>query len=249
MVEEMMTIRLISGEAGKSMNYANLALNCPHDYINPEGVCTACGIVCQQIYGNEGPIYFNTRANEKSILKDMESFDLSDDIKNKAEEIFGKLNSATKRGNRRKQLIFFCIYNAYNEVGNPQDPKRIAEMVGIRTSEMTKALSMFSEAQTGYKPPSIHVNALHFLPQYCNDLNLTEDTTNEILNFAQKILDRDPDLKETFPQKVAAGILSYYAKINGITIDKRFYSKMVQLSDVTINNMRKYIEKLDNLNA
>ena len=139
----------------------------------------------------------------------------------KAEEIFGKLNSATKRGNRRKQLVFFCIYNAYNELLLPQDPKQIASVVGIKNSEMTKALSMFSEAQTGYQPPAIHVTAIDLLPKYCDNLGLPSDMITDVLAFAQKILNVDTELKETFPQKVAAGILLYYATTNGINRIRR----------------------------
>lgn len=222
-------------------------LNCTHEFIGADGVCSTCGIVCQQLYGTEGPIYNMGRGSEKSIMKDMESIHVPDDIKLKAEEIFMKLNSATKRGQRRKQLVFFCIYNAYNEIGDPQDPRHIAGLVGIKNSEMTKALSMFSEAQTGYKPPAIHVTAMDLLPKYCDSMGLSEETVKDVINFAQKILDRDPDLKETFPQKVAAGILLYYATTNGIIIkNKKEYAKMIQLSEVTINNMYKYISKLDN---
>lgn len=224
----------------------SLAISCAHEYLNQEGVCTTCGTVCQQLYGAETPLYLATKGSEKSILRDMDNIMIPDEIKVKAEEIFGKLNSATKRGNRRKQLVFFCIYNAYNELLLPQDPKQIASVVGIKNSEMTKALSMFSEAQTGYQPPAIHVTAIDLLPKYCDNLGLPSDMVTDILAFAQKILNVDTELKETFPQKVAAGILLYYATTNGINLNKKEYAKMIQLSEVTINSMYKYIARLDN---
>ena len=225
----------------------SLAISCAHEHLN-EGVCTTCGTVCQQLYGAEVPLYLATKGSERSILRDMDNIMIPDEIKIKAEEIFGKLNSATKRGNRRKQLVFFCIYNAYNESLLPQDPKQIAYVVGIKNSEMTKALSMFSEAQTGYQPPAIHVTALDLLPKYCENLGLPTDMINDVLAFAQKVLNLDTELKETFPQKVAAGILLYYATTNGINLNKKEYAKMIQLSEVTINSMYKYIARLDNRN-
>lgn len=223
---------------------------CQHGAVSIDGSCSECGLVLESVCDGMRPQmaadYTNISCHDRSILKDMEPLDIPDAVKLRAEEIFKKLNAATKRGNRRKQLIFFCIRNAYNELGLPQDPKRVADKVGIKNSEMTRALSMCSEVQTGYKPTPVRVNALHFLPQYCTDLNMTEETTQGVVDFGRKILEFSPSLQETFPQKVAAGILAYYAKINGITIDKKYYANLVQLSDVTINNMRKTIEKLDN---
>lgn len=223
-----------------------LAATCKHQYLDIDSNCVECGMFCQQLYGTEGPIHVAGKSNDRSILKDMENIAIPDEIKIKAEEIFSKLNSATKRGNRRKQLVFFCIYNAYNELQYPQDPKQIAVLVGIKNSEMTKALSMFSEAQTGYKPPSVQVTALDLLPQYCVSLGLRDDAISDVLNFAKKILQIDPELNETFPQKVAAGILLYYATINGITVNKKEYAIMIQLSEVTINSMYKQVARLDN---
>ena len=224
----------------------SLVVTCKHQYLDQDNNCVECGLLCQQLYGADGPIHNASKNNDRSIIKDMESIAIPDEIKIKAEEIFGKLNSATKRGNRRKQLVFFCIYNAYNELQYPQDPKQIAILVGIKNSEMTKALSMFSEAQTGYKPPSIQITALDLLPQYCVNLGLREDAVLDVLAFANKILQIDLELNETFPQKVAAGILLYYATINGIKVDKKEYAKMIQLSEVTINSMYKQVARLDN---
>lgn len=222
-------------------------LECQHDFLTMEGSCANCGMIISEL-NQDGSGYAVSRNSEKSILKEMDNFTLSDDVKLKAESIFGKLNPQTKRGNRRKQLIFFCIYSALLELGIPQDPKKIAQLVGIKTSEMTKALSMYSQSQTGYKPPLVFITPLNFIPQYCEALQLSPETIQDVLNFAQGILDKDPTLKEKFPQKIAAGILLYYLTINGIQVNKKEYAKMIQLSEVTINNIYKQILNLHNSN-
>lgn len=233
-------------EAKTKTGLSLIMVSCKHISLDMNGNCIECGMECEQLFGTEGPVHNAPKGNERSILKDMENIAVPDEIKIKAEEIFNKLNATTKRGNRRKQLVFFCIYNAYNELGYPQDPKQIAILVGIKNSEMTKALSMCSEAQTGYKPPSVQITALDLLPQYCENLGLRDDTVPDVIEFAMKILAIDTELNETFPQKVAAGILLYYATINGIKIDKKEYAKMIQLSEVTINSMYKQVARIDN---
>jgi transcription initiation factor TFIIIB Brf1 subunit/transcription initiation factor TFIIB len=223
-------------------------LNCLHEYIDGNGNCTQCGKFHQQIYGLDRPTISNGKGSEKSIMKDMQNMALPDEIKIRAEEIFGRLNCATKRGNRRKQLVFFCVHNAYIEFGDPQDPKTLAEIVDIKPSEMTKAFSTFSEAQTGYKPQIIQITAIDLLPQYCEKLNFLPEMVEETIAFARRILEIDPELNETYPQKVASGILYYYAETHGMLMSKREYARMMKLSEVTITNMYKYIAKIDNDN-
>lgn len=218
---------------------------CQHEFLNSNGSCSTCGVVIVE-FNQDDREYASSKTSEKSILKEMENIPLPEEIKIKAEEIFNKLNPQTKRGNRRKQLIFFCIHSAYLELGNPQDPKKIAQLVGIKNSKMTKSLSMYSQAQTGYKPPLIFVTPLDFIPQYCEMLKLTEETTQDVKLFAETILQKDTTLKQKFPQKIAAGILLYYLTINGIQINKKEYAKVIQLSEVTINNIYKQIVSLHN---
>ena len=217
-------------------------ISCTHEYKNTEGLCTRCGLLCQTFEETTGDL----KVSSKSIRSDMENLPVPEDIKSRAELIFLRLKAVTKRGNRRKQLVFFCIYEAYKEVGTPQDPKKIASVVGIKSSEMTKALSMFSEVQTGYKSKFIHVDPKDLLPGYAEQLTLPKETIEELLKFAEEIINKDPELKEKFPQKVASGILKYYLEINGATLNMKEYAKIIQLSEVTINSMYKSIVKIHN---
>jgi transcription initiation factor TFIIIB Brf1 subunit/transcription initiation factor TFIIB len=223
----------------------NELVECQHTSLNTEGYCETCGLKLQRLYANES-ITQIIKHSDRSITKDLETLSIPEDIKHKAVEIFLKLNAMTKRGNKRKQLIFFCIYNAYNELGYPQDPRSIAKIAGIKNNEMTKALSSFSEAQTGYRPPDMVVTAKVYLPKYCESLNLSEETQRGVMEFADTILAKDPNLQENFPQKVAAGILLYYLTIHGINVNKKDYAKIFDLSEVTVTNMYKYVAKVDN---
>lgn len=218
------------------------SLQCAHETLS-EGFCTICGIKCDQLFEDQPS---TTSTAEKSIMKDLDNLPVPDFIKRKANEVFLKLNSVTKKGNRRRQLIFFCLNSAYAEEHIPIDPKTVAEMVGIPASEMTRALSAFSEAQTGYHPVQQLMLPTDFIPVYCRELNFTEETIADVVQFAHGILKKDPELIETYPQKVAAGILLYYCNINGVDIDRDEYARMIKLSVVTIANMAKAISLLDN---
>jgi len=183
---------------------------------------------------------------EKSILPDLETVEVSETIKVKAEEIFQQLRCTTKRGHRRKLLIFFCLLNAHRECGICIDPKLLAIKVGINPSEATKASSMFSESQTGYRPKLVKISALNIIPEYCQVLNFDTDTIEQVLELGREILAKDPTLEEAKPQNVATGVLVYFCQINGVVFPKKELSKALNLSEVTINSITKRVNIIHN---
>jgi len=86
----------------------------------------------------------------KSILQDMVSFDISPDIKEKANDVYNMLDISTKRGGRRKKVVFFCLYEAHRLMRIPIDPKDLAKIVGIGKNHISKAFTMCSPIETAY---------------------------------------------------------------------------------------------------
>lgn len=201
--------------------------------------------------GNGGKVEYTKchsipKSADRSIMNDLEKLNLPEDVKLEAERIFHRLSTSTKRGKRRKKLLFYCIFNAYNMLGQPQDPKFIAELVDISPTEMTKAFSMCSEIQTNYRPPNIHKTPLDFLPQHIQRVGLDSTCTDDIMALGSEVLLKDPELYEHYPQVVAAGILLYYLTINGISVDKKKFAELFRRSEMTIVKMFKRISQVHN---
>lgn len=202
------------------------------------------------IYSNHSSEYTNChvvpKLSQRTILQDLEKIDIPDIVKKESERIFQELKTSTKRGRRRKKLLFYCIFNAYNLLGKPQDPKIIAELVGISPTEITKSFSMCSESQTKYRPPTVFHSPVDFIPQYLKDVGLDDGCLDAVTDLADRILNKEPELKENYPQVVAAGILLYYMTINGVEVNKKEYAKIIRRSEMTISKMFKRIWKIDN---
>lgn len=188
-----------------------------------------------------------TKKTDKSILPDLDKLNIPDDIRIEAEGVFRELKTNTKRGRRRRKLLFYCIFVAYTKLGQPKDPKTIADMVGISSTEMTKAFSMCSESQTNYKSPIVHWSPMDFIPEYLEQIGLEMDCLDDVMKLSQNILDKDPDLYESYPQVVAGGILMYYMTINGvININKKRFAEVLKKSEMTISKMYKRIAQVHN---
>ena len=200
-----------------------------------------------EVESNELQTQIPSQEHEKfrNLVQDLKALDFPDEIKKQANQIFMSMNCPTKRSKKRKLLLFFCIYSAYMELGIPQIPNIIAKKVSISPSEVSKAMALFSESQTGYHPPYMLITPLHYLPEYCTKLGFTNPTKELVYDMAKKIMDKDRTLVEESPQKISAGIIQFFMVMNGIQFKKREFAKMFGFSEVTINNIFKRIVSID----
>ena len=188
---------------------------------------------------------YETPEKFKNLASDLKGLDFPDDIKKTANQIFMSMNCPTKRSKKRKLLLFFCIYSAYMELGIPQIPNIIAKKVNISPSEVSKAMALFSESQTGYHPPYMLITPIHYLPDYCAKLGFAEETKEMVYELAKNIMEKDKTLMEESPQKISAGIIQFFMVMNGIQFKKKEFAKMFGFSEVTINNIFKRIVAVD----
>lgn len=228
------------------------------DYLDEEDEEFEDETIGKHLYYTSQPEYstFHSIAKvpERSILPDLKRLEVPDDVRMEAESIFQKLETKTKRGKRRKKLLFYCIFKAYKNLKQPKDPKVIAEMVDIPQREIKKAFSMFSAAQTSYSSRAVFHSPSEFIPEYHKSLGLSEDCLPDIIDFVEEILELDQKIKsnsklsEDYPQVVAAGILLYWL-INkqSMNVNKKHYtSQIVRRSEMTISKMYRRIGEIYN---
>jgi transcription initiation factor TFIIIB Brf1 subunit/transcription initiation factor TFIIB len=189
--------------------------------------------------------YSYTTKNNRNIIVDLQPYDFTDEIKHRANFIYNKMKLSVRKANKRKFLLFFCVYSAYKEFNMPVNPVYLGQIFELKQGQMQKTLSMFSPLQTGYKPVQRTISAIDYIPDYCTQLQL-EEYTDDLINFTTKILDKHHSLKQDVPQTVAAGILKYYLIINGIElVDKKLLSDITVRSETTIDSMYKKISEMD----
>jgi len=177
----------------------------------------------------------------RSLMNDFNGLRFSNEIKQKANEIYMKMRCPTKRSKKRKLLIFYCIYCAHEEMGIVKNPYEIAYQVGIPISEIPKAMTLFSCINTGYNPPDIKKSPMHYLPDYCRRLGFDDNTKEMIIEMINKIIEKDKTLLDEAPQKFLAGVLKSFMTFNGIEYNKEYFSMLFVYSDVTLNNITKKI--------
>lgn len=205
-------------------------------YDNTTGEQQFCGG-----YGEWGHVISHT---ERSILPDLKPYPFPDDIKNQADVIYNKMRYQVRRGKIRFQMLFFCVYCSHLELGRDVNPIQLGAQFGLTPGEVQRCDSLFSPLQTGYKPPSKNASPLSYLPDYCREMDLSQENIMEI---AANILKKDSTLYQENPQTVAAGLLRYYTVTHGITTDDPLkITRVTSRSNVTIDGMFRRISTIDN---
>ncbi len=182
----------------------------------------------------------------KSIRPEIVELGFPENIMEKADEIYHSIDAGTRRGKRRKCLLFYCIYQSHKNLGIPVDPRSIIVSFGLRTGDMTEALSGFSELNTGFVPSNLYISPIDLLPTYARKMELREDSIQALVEFGADVLKNNPSLLDKFPQTVASGLLKYYLSIQGINLDMKAFAEIIGLSEATINTTCKLITTLDN---
>lgn len=185
--------------------------------------------------------------NERSILLDLKPYAFTDDIKNQADIIYNKMYHRVRRGKIRFQMLFFCVYCAHLELGRDVNPLELGSKFGLTPGEIQRCDSLFSPLQTGYRPPPTNTTPLRYIPEYCEKLGLSSETTADVIRMAKTLLQKDPSLLQDHPVSIAAGTVKYYTVIHGINIeDPQLLSQITSRSFVTIDQIYKRIAIIDN---
>lgn len=204
----------------------------------------------QQCYNGseEHPEFTNShcisKSSEKTLKGDLKKAGFPINIVAKADEIFSKMSCGMKRGSRKCQLMFFCVREAYNTLGIPEDPARLASMCGISRSEISKSLSMCAPSKTNYKAALVRYGPSDFIRVYYQkiiDLGVIEPSDNflqSVEDICHEVLEVDTSLRDEKPQTVAAAILVFYLGILGYSVEKKKYNDIFNFSEMTIQKLR-----------
>jgi hypothetical protein len=133
------------------------------------------------------------------------------------------------------------VIQAYAELDTVIDPSHFLPKFGLQGGDRTKALSDFSEMNTGYAPKMVDVSAASMAEFYLNILGFKVEEFDTFFKFLDNILAADPGLRGKFPQTVAAGALKYYFTTNGITINNKHFCSKICRSEATVNTMNTHI--------
>jgi len=204
---------------------------CQHIHIE-DGVCVNCQIVIK----HQIKILVKNGKHVPTIEADLEKLSISYTVKHTAMGIHSIImknqNYPIYRDPNRTKLIFFCLYQALQKIGDKPSPYVVADMLGMQKKNISNALSMCGQVQTGYVKTIIFATPGDRLPDICRRMNLSDESVNEMTIMCKQVCDNLMEIDNEKPSQVAGIIVLYYMTINGISYDEEIFCQLLNIKKV-----------------
>lgn len=187
-----------------------------------------------------------TRCNNYNILKCIED-DAKIMYKNISEckHIMGKNRGKNIiiRGVNRKSLIAACVFFACKKKGKTRSPKEIANIFGLKFTEITKGCKTFIKLiRLSQTVMNISASAPeHFVTRFCEELKISKKYSDDAMRIAHNIQKLNIASVHT-PLTIATGSIYMMILINNLDVSKKIIAQKFNVSEVTITKAYKKIE-------
>lgn len=213
-------------------------------------VCVDCGQCIQKLFNQHREWKSQqTRPNvdEKNIFKDVENIHFSEHIVQIANALYIQVTKdKIYRGNARRGIIAACVFYAFKVIGKPLIYKKIIKLFNINKKIGLKGLKFVSiNAPKNSVIHKTQITPLTYIEYYMDELQASENDIDHIKNLYHIIEQcQIQKLNRSRPQSVASGIVYYWLLEENRKITLKTFSKIAELSELTIVKIQKDIKEL-----
>lgn len=152
------------------------------------------------------------------------------------------------RGKNRISVIAGCILYACRKKNKTRSPKEIAELFGLRYTEITKGCKIFQKLaklkEIDYK--FTFTKPEHFITRFCEELKIKNDFIIQAIQISNNVQKLQIASVHT-PLSLATGSIYMMIHLNGLNIQKKSIADKFNVSQVTIAKAFKKIEPFVNI--
>lgn len=152
------------------------------------------------------------------------------------------------RGKNRKSVIAGCILFACRKKNKTRSPKEIAELFGLKYTEITKGCKIFQklaklkqmEFKVQFTKPE------HFITRFCEELKIKDNYAKQAIQISDNVQKLQIASVHT-PLSLATGSIFLMIHLNGLNIQKKIIAEKFNVSQVTIAKAFKKLEPFINI--
>lgn len=168
---------------------------------------------------------------------------LSPEITLRANNIYRLLPSEIKASRLVNQIVYLVVSEAYKSLQIFYDPLALAQQLGV-----TSLNALLKKAsRMGYSPVICHYTPHGKLREYMRFMGIREEHHEDLSKMVDLVLDRHPQLHEKTPQSVAAGVVCFFAYINGYEYDEANFAAQSGVSVNIIKAIKKKVSQAHDL--
>lgn len=183
------------------------------------------------------------KLEETGIYKEVEKYGFDKRVVEVANDIFLKVtrDKQTVRSRHRQGLIVACIFNAFQEIGEPRDCETITSVMGIKQNSIVLnglkqvMISGRFKRSPGYKPITVET----FIERILTELKATKEDKEYVKTFyTTKIKGNSTIMDRAKPQSVAAAVVYYWlTKECNHSMTPQEYVKVAKISPLTVSRI------------
>lgn len=175
-------------------------------------------------------------AKKLSIRAELDQYNLSDEIKERAEEICEMVFKKNVRKDNRTNLLFYCIYEAFKTINESVNPYEIGKMLGMDRKQMVRAINQ--NTFMGHRHKNVLSDPTRFFEMLIRRTPLTSDEVKPIIETYDIVIEADQKIKEGSPILVSAAVVCFHMKTNGVTNEGMTFDESIDFFCAE-NNLKK----------
>jgi transcription initiation factor TFIIIB Brf1 subunit/transcription initiation factor TFIIB len=148
-----------------------------------------------------------------------------------------------KRGKNRMSIIAATVLFACRKKGKTRSPKEIAELFGLKYTEITKGCKIFQNLAK-LKNMELNLNVTkpeHFIIRFCDELKIKKEYTEQAIQISNNVQKLQIASVHT-PLSLATGSIYMMIQLNNLDIQKKVIADKFNVSQVTIAKAYKKLE-------
>lgn len=152
------------------------------------------------------------------------------------------------RGKNRSSVIGASVLFACRKKDKSRSPKEIAELFGLKYTEITKGCKIFQKLAK-LKNMELRSNSTkpeHFILRFCDELKIKSEYTEQAIQISNNVQKLQIAAVHT-PLSLATGSIYLMIQINNLAIHKKVIADKFNVSQVTIAKAYKKLEPFVNL--
>lgn len=187
----------------------------------------------------------------KDIMKDIQEMDIPIDVKIKANELFLEISrDKIFRGDRRKGLIYTCVFKAYDFYPSYSLQKNVTYLqnyFNLDRNVISKTGNLFTQLahENNVSLKKVHVGAKQYVISLIENLGGTQTDINHIFKIIDLIGTSCHTLNISRPESYASGCVWWFCANCKNQDDIKLFieNSRVKLSAITIDKNRKEVDK------
>lgn len=232
--------------------------------INSQGtsLCDQCGVeiynpdetqsewkyygMCDNVYNSHKDNCFIRKHKDKTIYPDLATIDVSDHIKDIANDIYVEVcRGKVHRGTRRRSIVFASVFHAYKLNNTPQSCETLIKIFKIKRKDALKGLKFINDNISKDSPiRDMYITPEHLIREFLSNFQVSTPKKSEIIQLYHYVKNKSSVLNRSRPQSVASGVIWYWIRANNKQLSIKDFSKKVELSELTINKMAKEVARI-----